>query len=55
MAESKNCPKCGTYNTMHAECEKCGAQTCFACYVRNAENQKCSSCGGMFSVRTLPQ
>jgi rRNA maturation protein Nop10 len=33
MAEFKNCPKCGTYNTMHGECEKCGARTCFACYV----------------------
>jgi ribosomal protein L32 len=55
MAESTNCPKCGTYNQMHAKCDQCGAKTCLACYVKNAENQKCSSCGAMFTVKVLPQ
>ena len=55
MPESKNCPKCGVYNTMHSRCAKCEAKVCFACYTRNSENQKCSSCGAMFSVELLPQ
>ncbi len=55
MAESTNCPKCGPYNTMHAKCDKCDAKMCFACFVKNSESQKCSSCGAMFAVTLLPQ
>jgi hypothetical protein len=53
MPESMNCPKCGVFNTMHAKCDKCDAKVCLACFVKNAESQKCSSCGAMFSVQPL--
>ena len=53
MAEMKNCPKCGSFNEMHGKCEQCGAETCLACFTKNAENQTCSSCGALFAVKEV--
>jgi hypothetical protein len=55
MPEAKNCPRCGTHNTMHSQCEKRQAKVCFSRFITHAEDQKCSSCGAMFAVKLLPQ
>jgi hypothetical protein len=51
MPEMMNCPKCGVFNT---KCGKCDAKVCLACFIKNAESQKCSLCGAMVSVQPLP-